>query len=312
MQPTIAFLSDDAKWQSYREALPKALSAKGISATLHHGPGQPDEVDYIVYAPFGEPVDFSPFTRAKAVLSLWAGVETIVSNPTLTMPLCRMVDPALSAGMVEYVAGHVLRHHLGTDAYVLRQDRTWHGSILPPLAPDRIVGILGLGELGRACGLALRQLGFQVEGWSRRQHEIEGISCHWGRDGFENLLSRAEILVLLLPLTASTENLLGPAEFALMRKGAVLINPGRGALIDDAALIASLDSGHLAHATLDVFRIEPLPHEHPFWSHPRVTVTPHVAAATRVETASSVVADNVLRGEAGEPFLHLVDRGEGY
>ena len=126
------------------------------------------------------------------------------------------------------------------------------------------------------------------------------------------MLSRAEILVLLLPLTAATENILSTETLALLPKGATLINPGRGALIDDAALLAALDSGQIGQATLDVFRTEPLPADHPYWHHPKVTVTPHIASATRPESAAEAIAENIRRSEAGETLLHLVDRSAGY
>jgi len=245
------------------------------------------------------------------VLNLWAGVENVVGNETLTVPLARMVDPGLTEGMVEWVTGHVLRHHLGIDANLAAQNGEWVKHV-PPLARDRKVGILGLGELGRACGEALAFLKFDVAGWSRSPKSLPGIACHHGESGLRAVLGRSGILVLLLPLTADTENTLDAQAIASMPEGAVVLNPGRGALIDDAALLAGLDSGHLAQATLDVFRTEPLPPEHPFWAHPKVTVTPHIASDTRPPSASRVIAENVRRGEAGEPFLHVVDRDAGY
>ena len=133
-----------------------------------------------------------------------------------------------------------------------------------------------------------------------------------GDDGLQAALAEAQIVVLLLPRTPKTENILDARRLAMLPMGAVILNPGRGALIDDAALIAALDSGRVRHATLDVFRIEPVPQDHAFWRHPKVTVTPHIAADTRPESASSVIAENIRRGEAGEPFLHLVDRARGY
>src|SRR5690606_35526617 len=130
--------------------------------------------------------------------------------------------------------------------------------------------------------------------------------------GLAQALSDAAIVVTLLPLTPATESLLNAERLAALPKGAVIINPGRGALIDDQALLAALDSGAVGHATLDVFRIEPLPDDHPYWTHPSVTVTPHIAAETRPNTASQVIVENIRRGEAGEPFLHLVDLARGY
>jgi glyoxylate/hydroxypyruvate reductase A len=149
-------------------------------------------------------------------------------------------------------------------------------------------------------------------GWSRSPKAIDGIACHSGEDGLAHVLSRAEIAVLLLPLTEGTRDLMNAERLALMPKGAVIINPGRGPLIDDTALLAALDAGRIGHATLDVFRTEPLPPDHPFWAHPKVTVTPHIAADTRPSSSSHVIAENIRRGEAGEPFQHLVDRSRGY
>jgi glyoxylate/hydroxypyruvate reductase A len=138
------------------------------------------------------------------------------------------------------------------------------------------------------------------------------VRCLSGAEGFAAALTGAAIVVTLLPDTAATRNILDAAALARLAPGAFVLNPGRGSLIDDAALLAALDAGHLAHATLDVFRTEPLPPDHPFWGHPRVTVTPHIAADTRAATASRVIAENIRRGEAGLPFLHLVDRALGY
>ena len=297
-------------WDSYQGPLRQAFADASLEVTLapDHPPAM---VDYIIHGPGGGISDFTPFNRAKAVLNLWAGVEAIAGNPTLTIPLARMVDTGLTQGMREWVCGHVLRHHLGVDAHILGQDGQWRKT-LPPLAPDRPVTILGLGELGRDCALALAGLGFTVTGWSRTAHSLPGIRCLHGDDGLSKALSGAQIVVTLVPLTPQTENLLNAARLALLAPGAVLINPGRGALIDDAALLDALDNGHLGHATLDVFRIEPLPGEHPFWAHPQITVTPHIAAETRPESAAKVIAENIRRSEAGEPLLHLVDRTRGY
>ncbi len=247
-------------------------------------------------------------------MSLWAGgVEKIVGNATLTQPLTRMVDEGLAEGMVEWVTGYVLRYHLGMDQDICRQDTDWQVHI-PPLARDRKVGVLGLGELGTACAQALAALNFDVAGgWSRSPKTLDGITCHHGADGLAAVLAHSEILVLLLPATPATENKLNAQTLALLPKGARVINPGgRGDLIDDSALLEALNTGHIAHATLDVFRIEPLPRDHAYWAHPSVTVTPHIASETRPGTAAKVIAENIRRGEAGEPYLYLVDRTAGY
>lgn len=310
MTVNVLFAAAPSRWEQYETPLKQAFAEAGLDVTLACDM-PPEEVDYIVYAPQSGLTDFTPYTRTKAVLNLWAGVENIVSNDTLTQPLARMVDEGLTRGMVEWVTGHTLRHHLDTDLHVLGQDGIWREHV-PPLACDRPVTILGLGALGEACGEALDHLGFPVTGWSRTQKNIDGITCLSGEDGLREALSTAHILILLLPHTPETENTLDADALAQLPKGAVVINPGRGPLIDDDALLAALDRGDLAHATLDVFRTEPLPPEHPFWAHPKVTVTPHKASETRPQSAARVIAENIRRGEAGEPFLHLVDRSLGY
>ncbi|SLN15837.1 Glyoxylate/hydroxypyruvate reductase A [Pseudoruegeria aquimaris] len=307
----VLFSAGGARWPAYAEALPAAFAAKGLKVRLHRDHDRPEAVDYLVHAPNGSVEDFSPFVNAKAVLNLWAGVEKLVGNPTLTQPLTRMVDAGLQEGMVEWVTGHVLRHHLGMDRWITDQRPLWE-PVIPPLARNRRVTVLGLGALGAACAQALAALNFRVTGWSRRPKEVPGVACLSGADGLEAALVQAEICVLLLPQTPATEALLNADTLALMPRGAFLLNPGRGPLVDDDALLAALDSGRIAHATLDVFRVEPLPADHPFWAHPRVTVTPHIASETRPETASEVIAENIRRGEAGEPFLYLVDRNAGY
>ncbi len=303
--PLILF-ADPALWPDYETVLPQALTEAGISATLVTQ-ADPLAVDYIVYAPSSPLQDFAPFLRAKAVLSLWAGVERIVGNATLTQPLCRMVDPWMSEGMTEWVVGHALRHHLGMDRHIVNPQHNWDPTC-PPLARERPVTILGTGALGSAAAAALRALNFPVTAWGRS----EKPGCLHGEAGLRQALSGAAILVTLLPKTPETENLLNAERLGWLPQGAVILNPGRGALIDDAALLAALDTGHIGHATLDVFRVEPLPPDHSFWSHPRVTVTPHIAADTRPIGAARVLAENIRRGEAGEPFLHLVDRERGY
>lgn len=306
----VLFAAKPERWVEYETPLKTAFKAAGVDANVQTE-FAPEEVDYIVYAPNSAVQDFTPYTRCKAVLNLWAGVENIVGNKSLSMPLCRMVDPGMTQGMKEWVVGHVMRHHLGMDRNILGQNGDWTPHV-PPLAQDRRVTIMGLGELGSACAEALRDLGFDVAGWSRRAKDISGVTCHHGDDGLKTALSRADILVLLLPKTTATENLLNAERLSWMPQGAMIVNPGRGPLIDDDALLAALNTGHIAHATLDVFRVEPLPKDHPYWAHPNVTVTPHIASETRVTTSSEVVVENVRRGEAGEPFVHVVDRSAGY
>ncbi len=307
----VLFSAQPTRWAEYEAPLNAAFIAAGLDVALSCD-HSPDQTDYIIFAPNGPVRDFSPYTRTKAIMSLWAGVETVVDNQTLTQPLCRMVDDSLTSGMVEWVVGHAMRHHLGMDAHIHGQDGIWRDAVFPPVAAQRPITILGIGALGAACGQALHGLGFPVTGWSRAAKDIPNIRCLHGDDGLKTALTGAEIVVLLLPQTPQTESILNRDSLALLAKGAFVINPGRGPLIDDDALLAALDDGQIAHATLDVFRVEPLPADHPFWAHPRVTVTPHIASTTRPETASQIIAENISRGERGAGFLHLVDRALGY
>jgi glyoxylate/hydroxypyruvate reductase A len=300
-----------ALWPAYAKILPQALAEVGLAAQIVTEAADPALVDYIIYAPSAPLQDFTPFTRCKAVLSLWAGVERIVGNTTLTQPLARMVDPYLTEGMVEWVVGHALRHHLGMDRHIVNPAHVWDPTC-PPLARQRPVAMLGLGALGLAAARALQALNFPVTGWSRAPKVIEGLTCLSGEAGLQQALSNAAIVVTLLPRTPQTENLLNARTLAYLPKGAFILNPGRGPLIDDQALLAALDSGQVAHATLDVFRTEPLPQDHPFWTHPQITVTPHIAADTRPHSAARVLVENIRRSEAGAPLLHLVDRALGY
>ena len=306
----ILFSASKKNWSEYKAPLEEAFTSVSLDYDLRTS-FAPSEVDYIIYAPSSSLQDFSPYTSLKAVLNLWAGVEGVAFNETLKVPLARMVDSGLTSGMVEWVTGHTLRHHLGIDKHIHGQDGVWR-SYVPPLAKDRVVTILGLGTLGTACGTALRSLGFNVRGWSRRKKSIDGISCFYGNDQIDLSLTDADIVILLLPDTPPTQNILNHHTLNLTKRGAVVLNPGRGPLIDDDALIAALDSGQLEHATLDVFRVEPLPENHRYWSHKKVTVVPHKASETRPKTSSQVIAKNIKRAENGKELLHLVDKETGY
>lgn len=312
MSLDILFSARPNFWTAYKGPLPRALEEAGLPARLHQ-PGEiaPEAVDYIVFAPNGPVEDFAPFTQARAALSLWAGVETVVHNDSLTMPLVRMIDNSLTEGMVEWVTGNVLRHHLGLDHHIINPAHEWR-FIVPPLARERVVTVLGTGALGAACARALVALNFRVRGWSRRRKDIEGVESFCGDEGLIAALEGAHGAVLLLPDTPRTENIFGAGAIAAMARRGFVLNPGRGPLIDEAALLAALDAGQLAHATLDTFREEPLPRDHVFWAHPKVTVTAHTAAETRPWSASQAVAENIRRCEAGEPLLGLVDRNAGY
>lgn len=260
------------------------------------------------------PGSLAPLTNLKLVQSLWMGVDALLADPGFPrkVPLARLVDPGMVAAMVESVCAHVLDYHRHHYAYrAQKAGARWHR--LPQfMAADRTVGILGLGELGGAVARMLASFGFRIAGWKRSPGQVPGVDCHTGSEGMAEVLSRSQIVVSLLPLTAETRGLLNAAAFARMPPGGCVINVARGPQVVVEDLLAALDSGRLAHAYLDVFDQEPLPPGSPLWAHPGVSITPHTAALTEPRTAFAAVVANIERIRAGQAALHLVDFGAGY
>lgn len=308
----IFYAGNNDEWNEYEVHLKNALNTLNIKYSITRHPLDPLNIDYIIYAPNGPLENFTPYKNVKLIQNLWAGVEVPLANETLTQPLARMVEPGLSLGMADYVMGHVMRYHLNTDIFQDVAPGEWLGQNIPPLAKDRSVGILGLGELGMNCANKLSEFGFNVSGWSRTKKKHARIECLNGVNGLDRILSKSEILVLLLPNTIETKKIINQKNIDKMTNGVSIINPGRGTLIDDAALLNALDTGKVSGATLDTFCTEPLPQNHPYWFHPKVLVTPHIASATRIDTACKIVAANIQRGENQKPFKYLVDKMSGY
>jgi glyoxylate/hydroxypyruvate reductase A len=285
----------------------------GLAMRVWPDVGDPAEIDYaLVWRP--EPGLLAALPNLKLILSLGAGVDHILADPLLPrhVPIVRLVDPYLSAAMSEYVALQVLRlHRRDLDYQRQQQARIWR-ALEQKNAGERPVGILGFGEIGQAAGRKLRALGFPVAGWSRRAKTLAGFSTFAGWEELPQLLARAEILVCLLPLTSATEGILCARTFAALPPGAGLVNAGRGGHLVEADLIAALDAGQLSAAVLDVFREEPLPPEHPFWHHPRIVITPHVAGVTNPATAAPIIVDTIRRFESGQPLRNRVDPERGY
>jgi glyoxylate/hydroxypyruvate reductase A len=257
------------------------------------------------------PGTFHRLGRPKLVQSLWMGVEKLLADPTYPrgVPLARLVDPGMVAAMSETVLAHVLDWHRHFYRYRAQQAaREWkrHDQ---SLAADRTVGLLGLGELGGDAARKLLALGFNVVGWSRRPKALPGVRAF---TDLEAMLRLTDALVCLLPLTRETRGVLNARTFSLMRRGGCVINLARGAHLVLPDLIAALDKGSLAHAYLDVFEPEPLPANAEPWSHPGITVTPHIAALTEPRTAVPKVVDNIERVRRGEAPAHLVDFTAGY
>lgn len=281
--------------------------------------GDPNTVEYAVVAkpPAGL---LASLPNLKAILSLWAGVDHITSDPDWPrhIPIYRMVEPGLTLGMVEFVLSQALNLHLGNYDFLENAGkRVWNNAMRgpygrEPLVQDRTVGILGLGEMGGNVAKGLVGAGFSVLGWARSRKSIDGVDCLSGPDGFDGILARSDILVNLLPLTPATDSILNAACFAKMRQGAALINVGRGQHIVDEDMIDALDRGHLSRAVLDVFRVEPLPDGHAFWTHPKIVVYPHVGSITRIGSGTVALAASIRKLVEGDAPDGLFDPGRGY
>jgi glyoxylate/hydroxypyruvate reductase len=251
----------------------------------------------------------------KLTFSLGAGVDGILADPDYPkhVPLVRFVDHTLSREMAQYCVLHVLMHYRMQRFFDHAQaERKWRQALLPNRAEDTRVGILGLGEIGTLAAERLRNLHFTVAGWSRTRRNVPGIESFAGDNELPAFLARTDILICLLPLTPDTREILNATLFAQLPLGAFVINVARGGHLVEADLIAAIDSGHLSGATLDVFNIEPLPEDSPLWSHPKITVTPHIAAISEPRVAAQYVADGIARFERGEPLSNIVDPARGY
>lgn len=275
--------------------------------------GDPAEVDVALV---WEPPQglLASLENLRLVISTGAGVDHILRDPSYPrdVPLVRMVDPGLTQGMIEYVVMATLlctrRMHR---TFAHQANRVWQEEEVR-LATDHKVGIMGIGVLGQACASALIGMGYNVMGWSRSPKQLDGVETYHGIDGLEKFLNRSEVLICLLPLTPDTEGILGRGTFNRLPQGAAVINAGRGGHMVEEDLLAALDRGRVEVAVLDVFREEPLPTEHPLWDHPRVFITPHVAAVTAPETAIFAVADAIDQLRRGLPLSNLVSMDHGY
>jgi glyoxylate/hydroxypyruvate reductase A len=250
----------------------------------------------------------------RLIVSLGMGVDHLLSDDKLPagVPITRIMDDGLVGQMSEYALYWALRHHRDIDKYAASQRaRQWKVEDFVDTIHRRI-GILGLGTIGQDTAKKFAALGFPTAGWSRTAKSLPGIATFQGKDGFARLLAESDILVNVLPLTRDTRGLLDAKVFAALPKGAYFINMARGGHVVDEALLAALDSDHLSGAVLDVFNQEPLPAEHPYWTHPKVQVTPHIAGATNPRTASPGVIENIKRLRSGGELLHRIDPKTGY
>jgi glyoxylate/hydroxypyruvate reductase A len=256
---------------------------------------------------------FAQFPNLALVTNLGAGVDSLVGRDDLPdVPISRLSDTGMVSLMTSYILFAVLRYARDVPIFERAQRRKQWQYVHPRALAEIKVGVLGLGELGAPAAQTLAGLGFDVRGWSRTAKTIAGVTCKWGRDALDAFLAETEILVVMLPLTPDTRGLLGARELALLPRGSKLVNASRGAVIDEAALMKSLQAGHIAEATLDVFTVEPLPADHAFWDMENVLITPHLASITVPENAAREVAESIRRVRAGLEPLHRVDPRRGY
>ena len=257
---------------------------------------------------------FEGLESLEVIFSVGAGFDHLLACPTLPagIPVIRMVEPELTAGMVEYVVFNVLRYHRRMDQYQrFQEQRVWQVLDQIP-AHDTTVGIMGLGVMGAASARVLACMNYRLLGWSRTGKTIPGLQSFVGTEELGQFLAQTRILVILLPLSRDTRKLIDRDVLWQLPRGAFLINAGRGELVNQPDLIEALDNGQIAGAALDVFDDEPLPAEHRFWHHPMVVLTPHIASLTNPPTAVEFVAENIERHRAGHPLRYVVDFERGY
>lgn len=274
--------------------------------------GDPAAVEYLVaWEPPRELM--KTFPRLKVLFSSGAGVDHIdLSAVPGEVVVARMVEPGIVDGMLEYVTLAVLALHRNLLDYLGQQAAAmWQPLAVVPAARRR-VGVMGLGVLGLAVLERLGAFGYVRHGWSRTAKNIPGVGCYTGTETLDLFLGQCDILICLLPLTEATRGILDRRLFAALPRGAALINVGRGGHLVQQDLLDALDTGQLSAAILDVCEPEPLPAAHPFWRHPRILLTPHIASMTQPETAALVLIDNIRRHQRGEPLRDLVDRRKGY
>lgn len=306
----LLFYSRDDNAEAWRQGL------------LTHMP----DLDYRVWPDFGNkseidmalvwlppPGMLAELPNLRAIFSLAAGVDAMLADHTLPdLPLCKMIDPSLAQGMSEFILYHTLRYYRRFDIYERQQRRAEWRLDLPDEPARFTVGVMGLGELGTHAAELLLGFGFSVRGWSRSSKSVAGVQVFAGGAEFQAFVGPCDVVVCLLPLTDQTKGMLNAGFFAQMKPGSRLLHVGRGQQLDEAALLAAVQSGHLSGAVVDVTPVEPLDRDSALWRHPRITLTPHAASYVQPVSGGAFVVENIRRLRAGEPLLGVVDRGRGY
>ena len=309
----IAFCCTDTAPAPWLESLKPALQHAGVSQVdiFVWEPGSP-QADYaVVRAPPQQFLDEQP--ALKALFNIGAGVDALLKLRIAPhTQIIRLDDAGMSVQMAEYVCHYVIRHFREFEGYEADMGHGKWSFRKPHSRIDFPVGVLGLGVLGERVARAVAQFDFPVNGWSRTPKDVAGVQCFAGSAQLDAFLAASRVVVCLLPLTPETENILDAQRLGKLHHGGYVINVARGAHLVEADLLAALDSGHLAGATLDVFRTEPLPKTHPFWNHPKITLTPHTSALTLRSESIAQIAGKIVAMQRGEAVAGKVDPQRGY
>lgn len=305
---SLALIIPDRKLDDLQQRLTQALP--GTRIDIWPDISSADEVEFAVVwkQPSGS---LAQLPNLRAIQCFGAGVDAILTDPTLpALPIARIVDNSLTDTMVRYLDSVLNHYRLRLDQFSSQQRQ----QLWKPKSPRQLssICVLGLGELGGAAAQHFSAAGYHVSGWTRTAKQLAGVKCYSGQAELAQAVADADVVICLLPLTAETDSLLDKMFFEQVKTGTIFINVARGAIVDDAALLAALDSGRVQAACLDVFRQEPLPAGHPFWLHPAILITPHVSAVTNVSTVVQQIAENYRRSQRGEALLNPVDLSRGY